>query len=361
MEHLIKLSMKKIPDPNEIDNVLCNLFSNKINVNFLMKIMYKVFQNIGNDITRYFDFDFYLTSEKIISGLYDNFTLEYDICCYIVGIHRSNSIFLSTKEKKEKEHSDIYCEELINDVINNIKLRNYAGVYFRKYPILQGENFIYFSLPYDLFAISTRMNDILVKEFYRHTHLENLYFQITNKGLAALSLLENNFLDSAYSICRGIIEIYIKMLMLLNCPSVIEKCSKYSTFEIQYSCSQQYPDEFVELFSRSKCKSNKSNYLHFGWVDEIPNYHNKVTKSPYSIQGLLTYLKSIYKLTDECFFQNLEMLYKMCHGYIHGGVAGSKYPILHYFEISIMLYYTLTHTYRIVCESFKVDPNIEDI
>ena len=46
-----------------------------------------------------------------------------------------------------------------------------------------------------------------------------LYRTIANKGLAALTLLEGNFFDSAYPICRGITELYLKLLTLLHNPN----------------------------------------------------------------------------------------------------------------------------------------------
>lgn len=51
----------------------------------------------------------------------------------------------------------------------------------------------------------------------------------------------------------------------------------------------------------------------------------------------------------------------MCHGYTHGNVNTSKYPLLHYFEISIMLYYVLSHTYKIICDQYSVQTYIEDV
>lgn len=229
---------------------------------------------------------------------------------------------------------------------------------------MAGESFIYFPLPYDLFAISIRINNILSQKKSQDNLLRPLYVHISNKSLAALSMLEDNFLDSAYPICRGAMELYVKMLLLLNEPQVIDDFFKFSEYELRQSCCEQtYLEECNDLFNNRARTSehNKVEYLHFGWVDNIANYHKIVKKKPYTINGVITYLRSKYEDADKQFFDHIEILYKMCHGYTHGNINISKYPILHYFEISIMLYYILSHTYKIVCEQYDEPTKIDDV
>lgn len=317
---------------------------------------------LGQKIFKYFDFD--ISAEKLASGTVEVSTIDYEICKFIVGIHRSNLVFLSESERVLKEKNDEYRKKLIKDVIESIKLRPHAGKLFRKSPILQGENFIYFPLPYDLFAISIRMYSILSQNHPHHNPLRSLYINIACKGLAALSMLEDNFLDNAYPICRGAMELYTKMLLLLNVPQIINSFFKFSEYEIRQSCcDQKYLDEFNCIFNKriKQCERNKVEYLHYGWVDEISDYHKIVKQKPYTINGVLTYLCSKYSDTDKQFFDNIKTLYKMCHGYTHGNINISKYPILHYFEISLMLYYVLLHTYKIVCEQYNETTQIDDV
>lgn len=56
---------------------------------------------------------------------------------------------------------------------------------------------------------------------------------IVNKGLAALSLLEDNFLDNAYPICRGIIELYVQFLLLVNKPEAISTYDKFAKYDLE--------------------------------------------------------------------------------------------------------------------------------
>lgn len=346
----------------EFDKALGHLFAGKIKANVLLDIKRRIQDQIGNDINKYFDFN--LSTEKIVSGMDDAATIDYEICRHVVGVHRSNLVFLPDSERATKEKNSEYREQLIKDTIDNIKLRPFAGVLFRKYPIVQGENFIYFPLPYDLFAISIRINSILTNNKTQSDPLRQLYVHIANKCLAALSMLEDNFLDNAYPICRGAMELYTKMLLLLNEPQVINNFFKFSEYELRQSCCEQtYLPEFNALFdNRAKqTERNKVEYLHFGWVDKIADYHKVVQQKPYSISGVITYLRSRYENTDKNFFDSFESLYKMCHGYTHGNVYISKYPLLHYFEISMMLYYVLSHTYKIICEQYNESDKINDV
>lgn len=272
----------------EFDKALGHLFAGKIKANVLLDIKRRIQDQIGNDINKYFDFN--LSTEKIVSGMDDAATIDYEICRHIVGVHRSNLVFLSDSERATKEKNSEYREQLIKDTIDNIKLRPFAGALFRKYPIVQGENFIYFPLPYDLFAISIRINSILTNNKTQFDPLRQLYVHIVNKGLAALSMLEDNFLDNAYPICRGAMELYTKMLLLLNEPQVIDDFFKFSEYELRQSCCEQtYLPEFNTVFdNRAKqTERNKVEYLHFGWVDKISDYHKKFSKSHIQLVVLL--------------------------------------------------------------------------
>lgn len=92
----------------------------------------------------------------------------------------------------------------------------------------------------------------------------------------------------------------------------------------------------------------------------IDSYHNVVKKSPYSVYGIINFLKDQYK---ECIseLEWLEMFYKSCHAYTHGSIQMSKYPVLHYFEISIMLYFIIRRTFVLLCEEKGVKPLVDEV
>ena len=83
----------------------------------------------------------------------------------------------------------------------------------RKKQIIMGDEFLYFPLPYKLFVVSVNALLILNRDT-KGGNLKYMYNLIFNKSLAALSLIEGNYLDNAYPICRLIIELYFKLLII---------------------------------------------------------------------------------------------------------------------------------------------------
>lgn len=342
------------------DKALQHKFSGQIKGNFLIATKESVLQQISPEIAKYYDLT--ITDEKIVSN--ENEMVDYDICRHITGIHRSNLIFETTDKRKRLESDSDYQKELVRKAINQIKLRRYGSVYFRQHPIMHGEKFLFFPVPYYLFVLCVRMLEILSKEKARQIPFFSIITTIVNKGLAALSLLEDNFLDNAYPICRGIIELYFQFLLLDIKPKALSSYNKFAEFDLNKSCiSQTYSDEFNDLFSNRINQRSKSkiDYLHFGWLDSISDYHEKVKSKPYFINGIVEYLQSIYNSENDLFLSNLKVLFNMCHGYTHGSIGHSRYPILHYFEISIMLYNTLCHTYLTICKALQQDTKINEI
>lgn len=341
----------------ESDKALKRIFGKYIKGSFLIEMKYLITHSFP-ELFQYYDLQ--MSMEKLVAG--DTANLEIDICKLIIGCHSSNIIFLSDEQRAELQRSADYKQKLAKQVIQNIKLRGYGSTFFRKQPIMQGELFINYNVPYNMFVVAIRVNELLhqgkIKSDFFH-----FYSAISNKALAALSLLEDGFLDNSYPICRVVFELYLKLLIFKNNPDLIEEHSKFSYFEvIQSCCEQEYPDDFNELFQNriNKSKPKKIDYLHYGWVDKIPSYHDIVKKQPYSINGILTYLKEL-EAGDDYYFEEVERFYKMCHGYTHGNVVNSRFPLLHYFEISVMLHYALFHTYKILCEELEIDGSINGI
>ena len=342
----------------EHDKALRRLFSKQIKGSFLMKMMHAVRTKMGEDLFKYYDLQ--VTHEKLVTTGMDSF--DYDICRHIVGVHRSNMVFVDERNRVKMENSSDYQSQLVNETIANIKLRLYGSFYFRQKSLIKGDNFLFFHLPYDLFVMSLKMSELLQSK-KQHSEIDSLYIAICNKAVAVLTLMEDGFFDSAYPICRGIIELYIKLLLVKLVPDSKEEMFLFSQYDLEKSClSKEYSEEFNNAFKNriNKSSRNKVDYLHYGWVDAIKDYHNIVKNQPYSINGLMEYLKNCYEEEQLSFFEHLEFLYKMCHGYAHGNIVYSKYPLLHYFEISLMIYYTLRHTFVMFCEEEKIDSCIED-
>ncbi len=350
-------------DPHTVKNIaeqnntaLKRIFGEKIRKNFLIQIKEQVLKELGfENLMRYYDFRW--SDEEVVTG--DGEAPEYDICRMIVGMHRAYSIFLSRQEVRENEKSDKYRKRLVSETLEKIRLRSYASTYFRRKTLFSGEEFLYYPLPYELFAVAVKMS-LLLKDNYGLKHWQ-FYYGILHNGLSALTLLEDNLPGGAYPLCRGMIEIYVKFLLLNRPEALSADYEKFRMYEVEQSCcSQKYPEGFHEFFKKRSCQKAKSraDYLHFGWVDSIDGYHSMVTKIPYSVYGILTYLKC--KDDDRIpELEQLEHFYKSCHAYTHGSVQTAIYPVLHYFEISIMLYYVIRSTFLQLCGELEMGNSID--
>ena len=359
MNHLSNLNVdlmklaKSISDENK--KTIKELFKDKINVSFLIKIKSEVLNKMALDLINYYPFQF--DNKKFLTG--PDETPEYDICRIIVGVHRHHSIFLSEQEIRDNQRNATYQEQLVNEVIEKIRLRHFGSVFFRRKQLLLGDEFLYFPVPYELFVMCMR-SICLISENASSFFVE--YRDILNNALSSLTLMENNFLSNAYPLCRGMIEQYLKVLILKKHPENYKDYKRFSKFEIEQSCcSQKYPDEFIELFDKRILSLSKSkvDYLHYGWLDNIENYD---TKSPnrYSIYGIMDYLMT--KADDEQYIvlNHIKSLYKMCHGYTHGSAVHVRYPLLQYFEISVMLYYVITTVFNDIYQTLNIDFEPED-
>lgn len=342
----------------EKEQSLRRLFDKKIKQNFLIDMLHRATDAIGADVTKYYDLT--INNDKMISG--DMGGLEYEICRTIVGLHRSNSIFLDDFSRTSNEKSEDYKKQLTEQVVEHIKLRYFAADLFRKKQIIKGDDFLFYPVPYKLFVLCVDALGLL-SEKSNNQPLSWFYVNIFNKSLAALTLIEDNFLDNAYPICRVVIELYFKLLLIEIHPEVFDEHFKFVDYDWKKTCcGHKYPDEFEDKYKNRKEQKERRpriDFLHYGWLDKIDDYHTIVEKNPYSINGIINYLeeKNDYQMD----FSSLKQLHKMCHSYTHGNVGISNYPLLHYFELNIILGSILPHVFSMLSEHIKCDKSINGI
>ena len=208
----MKNSLDNFPDIKELvkknDKALRNIFGKYIKGNFLIEIRHMIMTSFRG-LWQYYDLK--ISTEGVLTGS-DNL-LDFDVCRLIVGCHSFNTIFMSDEERVKLERNAEYKQKLTQQVIENIKLRHYGSFFFRRQSILQRELFINYNVPYNLFVIAIRMNELLHQENVQ-ANTAYLYNTISTKSLAALTLLEDNFLDNCFPVCRVVIELYLKLLVL---------------------------------------------------------------------------------------------------------------------------------------------------
>lgn len=344
---------KKIEEEN--NKTIRELFKNKINGSFLIKIKSEVINKMSTDLLNYYRLR--SDNQRVITGTDE--TLEYDICRMIVGVHRHHSVFLSEQEIRENQRSKLYQEKIVDEVIEKIRIRLFGSVFFRRKQLIIGDEFLYFPVPYELFVICVRSISLISENDFPFF---NEYSNILKNALSSLTLMENNLLSNAYPLCRTTIEQYLKILILKKHPENMKDYERFCNFEVEQSCcSQKYPDEFNKLYRNRTLYSSrkKVDYLHYGWLDTIKDYDIKESNR-YSIYGILDYL--IADADDEQYdrLKHIKMLYKICHGYTHGSANYVRYPLLQYFEISIMIYYVIPYIFSDVMHTLSMEPTSEE-
>ena len=341
---------------DQTNQTLKALFRHKINGSFLIKIKSEVLKQLGTELFAHYSMQFDYT--RIATGIND--APEFDLCKMIVGVHQHHSIFLTEDEIRRNQKDANYQKQLVDEVIEKVRLRKNGSVFFRKQQFLLGNEFLYFPVPYEIFALCTKS---IALTNGNTSPLPVYYRSIIQSALAALTLLENNLLSNSYPLCRGMIEQYVKTLILQRHPEAQDAYTKFCGFEIdQACCSQTFPDEFIELYENrlhSFCTS-KIDYLHYGWLDAITSTKGTKPKG-YSIYKIFDYLKSIADTEEMNTLYRVEHLYKMCHGYAHGSVIHVTYPLLQYFEISTMLYYVVKTVFIGIHTELGIDISSEDM
>lgn len=335
----------------EAEKAVLKLFTNRIKESFLREMKYKMYREHPDFLNM---FDLKYDHVKNATGTED-WGFDYELYRNIVGIHRFNTIGKTQEERVAMEKSDAYKKELADAVYEHIRLRGFTSPFFRKRQFVQGDEFIYFPIPYKLFVMCIRALGIL--DTFNDPFRE-FYVNIFNKSLAALALIEDNLLDSAYPICRGVIEIYIKLLALIDNPQALNLHNKLIDLEIMKTANNgEMPEEFDSFFKNRKNKSqtNQIDYLHYGWVDKMNHYHQIEKNKPYTFNSLFDYMKELAPEESRGYFEFMPILYNRCHAFTHGNIGNSGYPLLHYMELTMILYMVLTHTFKLLCTESKND------
>ena len=339
------------------------VFGNRIKQSFIIQMRSKVKKIMGNELFQCFRNMYKFDGETILKGNQDLY-VDYELCRNIVGIHRTNTIFMDENQRAKLQSDSNYRKKLAEEVCAHMRLRPFVGYYTRLNQFFLGDEFLFFSIPYKIFAICIHSNMLLAR--YGNVFLYDLFLMIFNKGLSALCLLENNMFDCIYPITRAIIEIYIKILAFKTCPKAYNKYKELCHYDLVKGCNIEYPEEFNQIFlqRRKQNENSKLDYLHFGWVDAIPDFDKKTKRKNYKINSVFDYLNDYYSKINPDFLKILDYikyLYNFCHTFTHGTSGRSKYPLVHYFDIAKMLSLTIIPSYQMLCEEINVDTKINNV
>ena len=57
----------------------------------------------------------------------------------------------------------------------------------------------------------------------------------------------------------------------------------------------------------------------------------------------------------------MPILYNRCHGFAHGNLGNSGIPLVHYMDLTMILYMVLDHTFRMLCTESKNNHLVNEI
>lgn len=334
------------------------LFKDEIKISFLLK-MRELIINTYKDIYIYYPNILNLSNVDIIRGA-DNH-IDYDLCCHIIGIHKTNILFLSEEEKGKLQNDKNYQKKLCNQVYEHIKLRQFGSTFFREKQLMPSERFLYFTMGYDVFVLSQYLAYIVEKNIQNKNRLKIFYMSMLNEAFCILTLIENGLLLDAFPQCRNIIELYYKYLILRYNSSAMEAYFEFCEYEINYASFNQFDDKFLKKYNSfdDNKKPNIIDYLHYGWIDEIFDFNYLGNDKKYSFVGLNNYIN--FKNRNNNDFQYLKDTHNSCHMLSHGSTISRTYPIESYFQLVHVLAIILKKILIDVCDVVKGTPKINSI
>lgn len=327
-------------------------FGNRIRGTFLIAVLDKA--NNREEITGLIQFFYkkYCGNVFMLSAIVDR--LEHLICRVIIGAHHANTIFLTQEECSHKEKNLEYKESLVNQVVNMVSVPYHLQDFLRNHSfIVNCDGYGYYPAPYYLNVLCLKICELFANK-KKLDYKTRLYAALTNNAIAALMLLDSGILDSAYMPCRRVIEMYAKIALLEKQPHLIESYKIFEQYAIDRMCYQKYGEKLNCCYKQKKGKGTKPEYMHYGFVDTIEDYHDVVKMQPYTLNGIITYLLKDSSGGLKKSYRQLAIYYKVCNEYSHGNSIKSPYFILHYFELMMILGEIIPRVYEMYCNENQV-------
>lgn len=341
----------------ESTKALRNIFKGEIKETFLIKVLDLVKKSHIDILDQYrtvlnSNFESYLQGTDI--------NMDYDLCCHIVGIHKSNTLFCSEDEIGKLQKDNNYIKELCDKVYEHVKLRLFGSSFFRNKSLVIGDRFLYFTMGYDYFVASTYILFVLEEEKVKDNDLYNFYTSIASELISILTLIENGLLIQSYPQCRNLIELFFKYETLFHNPKIMDEYECFCKYEIDYAIYGKFDEEFKEKYQKAKEKTNVDiiDYLHYGWIDNSFEFNYLGKDKKYSIVGLYNYLK--WKDNNK-WFDLLKDLHNRCHMFSHGNTISKIYPIESYFEIMHIIHPIISIVLIDLCNIIEKEAVISNI
>ena len=127
-------------------------FKDKIKISFMFKVLKQIkkMTNDYKDILKYYPGYFRIDP---ISTLLNLENIDLDLCNHITGVHSFNMLLTEEHERGAKQQSQKYIEEVANTVLEQVKVRQYGSMKFRRRKVFGNEDFFYYPPVYNLHVL----------------------------------------------------------------------------------------------------------------------------------------------------------------------------------------------------------------
>lgn len=209
--------------------------------------MFKVLKQIEKmtndykDILKYYPGYFRIDP---ISTLLSLENIDLYLCSHITGVHTFNMLLTEEHESGTKQQSQKYIEEVANTVLEQVKVKQYGRMRFRRRKVFGNEDFFYYPPVYNLhvllvylITISNKIHNtdkIIVDGDVKRNILNYYLANILGKARAVLSVIDYDALDSGYPILRNIIEMYLAYLAFNYSNADIVEYLKFNSYKVQF-------------------------------------------------------------------------------------------------------------------------------
>ena len=335
--------MFQLQEKEEIE-ALKKYFKDKIKISFMFKVLKQIkkMTNDYKDILKYYPGYFRIDP---ISTLLSLENIDLDLCNHITGVHSFNMLLTEEHERGAKQQSQKYIEEVANTVLEQVKVRQFGSMKFRRRKVFGNEDFFYYPPVYNLhvllvylITISNKIHNTdktIVDGDVKRNTLNYYLANILGKSRAVLSVIDYDALDSGYPILRNIIEMYLTYLAFNYSNADILEYMKFNDYKVHFDAEFKLPEEFEKEYLKNGKDVNKIAYLNYGWLDSIFEFEYLGIKKSYNFSDVVKLVNQlIYKDRKiKNYASNLEVYYKKCHYHSHANLYGFRFPIIYIMDL----------------------------
>jgi len=251
--------------------------------------------------------------------IYKNITygnIEIEICKFITMQHMYNVELLSDEERRALEEKKIYQDELKNQVLDMIRVKELANKFKSDISLLSykpGNFYIYVGAKY--------INNVVTAIIEEHEGKINNFggyvcygiMIIVDNIMTIMLLMESANMIQAFSILRNLIEFYISFILCYTNNNLINEYLKYQTWLEEFEKTNEYPRDFIKKYDEETIqilpKPSKINFLHYGWITE---HLKKIRK-----RDVKYTFRDVANLTEEYVGKGMYSAYEHCCQFTH--------------------------------------------